>query len=90
MDNVAPTIVSIVKPMTIKEGESVTFAATVTDPGILDTLTYSWTFGDSTPAVSGQNVNHTFADNGTYNVVLTVADKDGGITSQTVVAKVVT
>jgi large repetitive protein len=88
VDNVAPTIVSISKPTTIKEGESVTFAATATDPGILDTLTYSWNFGDNTPVSSGQNVNHTFADNGNYNVVLTVTDKDGGVTTQTVVAKV--
>jgi hypothetical protein len=34
------TIDSISKPNTIKEGESVTFAATATDPGILDTLAY--------------------------------------------------
>ena len=88
VDNVAPTIISIVKPNTIKEGESVLFKATATDPGILDTLTYSWNFGDSTSAVVGQNVNHTFADNGNYNVVLTVTDKDGGITTQTVIAKV--
>ncbi len=88
VDNVAPTIVSIAKPTTIKEGESVTFAATVTDPGILDTLTYSWNFGDNTNTVTGQNVTHTFADNGNYNVVLTVTDKDGGVTTQTVVAKV--
>ncbi|WP_219892241.1 PKD domain-containing protein [Chamaesiphon polymorphus] len=88
VDNVAPTIVSIAKPTTIKEGESVAFAATVTDPGVLDTLTYSWNFGDSTPVSSGQNVNHTFADNGNYNITLTVTDKDGASTTQTVVAKV--
>jgi PKD repeat protein len=88
VDNVAPTIVSIAKPNTIKEGESVTFAATATDPGILDTLTYSWNFGDNTAPVIGQNTTHTFADNGNYNVVLTVTDKDGGVTTQTVVAKV--
>jgi PKD repeat protein len=68
--NIAPSIVNIVKPATIKEGESVTFSATATDPGILDTLTYSWNFGDNTNPVVGQNVNHTFADNGNYNRVL--------------------
>ena len=88
VDNVAPTIVSIAKPTTIKEGESVTFSATASDPGTIDTLTYSWSFGDNTNPVSGQNVNHTFADNGNYNVVLTVTDKDGAVTTQTVVAKV--
>ena len=90
VDNVAPTIVSIVKPATINEGQSVAFSGTASDPGILDTLTYSWNFGDTTPAVTGQSVNQIFADNGNYNVVLTVTDKDGGVTTQTVVAKVVT
>ncbi len=88
VDNVAPTVVSILKPSTIKEGESVTFSATASDPGILDTLTYVWNFGDNTTAVSGQNATHIFADNGNYNVVLTITDKDGGVTTQTVVAKV--
>jgi PKD repeat protein len=88
VDNVAPIVVSIAKPATIKEGESVTFTATATDPGILDTLTYSWNFGDNTNPVIGRDVNHTFADNGNYNVVLTVTDKDGAVTTQTVVAKV--
>jgi PKD repeat protein len=66
----------------------VTFAATATDPGIKDTLTYSWNFGDNTTPVTGQNVNHTFVDNGNYNVVLTVTDKDKAVTTQTVVVKV--
>jgi PKD repeat protein len=68
--NVAPAIVNIVKPTTINEGESVTFSATATDPGILDTLIYSWNFGDNTNPAIGQNVNHTFMDNGNYNRVL--------------------
>ncbi len=84
VNNVAPVIVNIVKPSTINEGESVEFKATATDVGVNDTLTYSWNFGDGTDAVIGQNVNHTFADNGNYNVVLTVTDKDGAVTSQTV------
>jgi PKD repeat protein len=88
VDNVAPTIVNIAKPTTIKEGESATFSATATDPGIKDTLTYSWNFGDNTPAITGQAATHTFADNGDYNVILTVTDKDGGVTNQTITAKV--
>ncbi len=86
VDNVAPVIVNIVKPSTIKEGEQVEFKATATDVGVNDPLTYSWNFGDGTDAVIGQNVNHTFADNGNYNVVLTVTDKDGAVTTQTVEA----
>jgi PKD repeat protein len=88
VDNVAPTVASIVKPDKINEGQPVTFSATATDPGILDTLTYSWNFGDNTAPVVGKAATHTFADNGDYNVILTVTDKDGGVTSQTITAKV--
>jgi PKD repeat protein len=88
INNVAPVIVSIVKPTQINEGQPVDFKATATDPGIKDTLTYSWNFGDNTTPFSGQTATHTFADNGDYNVVLTVTDKDGAATTQTVIAKV--
>ncbi|WP_197529099.1 cadherin-like domain-containing protein [Aeoliella mucimassa] len=38
-----------------------------------DSLTYSWDFGDGTYG-SGAVVSHTFADDGVYEVVLTVTD----------------
>jgi PKD repeat protein len=73
--NIAPTITNLNIPTNINEGQSIT-------------LTYSWNFGDNTTPVSGQAATHTFADNGDYNVVLTVTDKDGAATTQTVIAKV--
>jgi RHS repeat-associated protein len=82
VDNVAPTIIDIVKPTTINEGQLVAFSASATDPGIKDTLTYRWNFGDNTSSVLGQSVTHSFADNGSYKVLLTVTDKNGGTTSQ--------
>lgn len=88
VDNIAPIIVSIFKPELIKEGQQVEFQATATDAGLNDSLTYNWNFGDNTNPVIGQNATHTFADNGSYNVVLTVTDKDGAATTQTIVAKV--
>jgi PKD repeat protein len=88
VDNVVPAIVNIVKPDRINEGQSVEFTATATDPGILDTLTYAWNFGDNTNPVTGQSATHTYADNGNYNIILTVTDKDGGVTSQTTVVTV--
>jgi RHS repeat-associated protein len=83
VDNVAPTVVAITKPAQINEGQSVAFTATATDVGANDTLTYSWNFGDNTQPVLGRDATHTFADNGNYNVVLTVTDKDGAVTTQT-------
>ncbi len=41
-------------------------------------VAYDWAFGDGSTA-SGAQVNHTFANNGTYSVSLTVTD-DGGAT----------
>jgi PKD repeat protein len=75
VQNVAPAV-SAGEDVTTDEGSSVTFEGTVTDPGD-DTLTYSWDFGDNTPVVSGTlNVDHTFADDGTFTVTLTVMDDD--------------
>lgn len=48
-----------------------TFTAAATGDG---TVTYSWNFGDGTPAASGASIVHFYSSPGTYNVVLTVAD----------------
>jgi large repetitive protein len=88
VDNVLPSIINVTKPAKINEGQSVQFSATATDPGSIDTLTYKWNFGDGTATVTGQTINHTFVDNGIYNTVLTVTDKDGGATQQAIEIKV--
>lgn len=36
-------------------------------------LTATWNFGDGSAAVQGDSVTHTFVNNGTYNVVVTVS-----------------
>jgi len=38
---------------------------------------YSWNFGDNSPAVATKNARHTFANGGTYTVSLTVTDNKG-------------
>lgn len=38
---------------------------------------YRWSFGDGTPAASGETVGHDFAYPGTYLVTLTATDQDG-------------
>lgn len=42
-----------------------------------DTLTYSWDFGDGTPAATGVTTTHTYAAAGTYSVTVTVTDATG-------------
>ncbi|MNJ88992.1 Protease 1 precursor [compost metagenome] len=43
--------------------------------------TYSWNFGDGSPAVTTANASHTFAAAGTYNVTLTATNQWGSTTS---------
>ena len=84
INNVAPTpsIDSISAPRL--EGTSISFAGSATDPaGANDTLTFVWNFGDGSAVVTGSNATHTFADNGTYKVTLTVSDEDNGTTTTT-------
>jgi hypothetical protein len=70
------------------EGEELTFEACLTDQGIADTHTGEWDFGDGTPPVSGPvpdilTVTHTFADNGVFDVTITIEDDDQGIGTHT-------
>ncbi|WP_109505942.1 PKD domain-containing protein [Nocardioides speluncae] len=44
---------------------------------------YSWDFGDGSPAGSGATPDHTYAADGTYDVTLTVTDNLGRTASQT-------
>ncbi len=59
--------------------EWITFdASKSTDDG--EIVSYDWNFGDGTTA-KGKIVKHRYIWPGTYNVVLTVTDNDGGKTS---------
>ena len=81
--NVAPTLVGPAGPTTGDEGASMNWTVTATDPGVNDVLTYSWDFGDGESG-GGTAVTHTYIQDGTYNVVVTVNDGDGGTDANTV------
>ncbi len=82
--NVAPTPNNLNVPDGGNEGQELTFSAGATDPGA-DTLTFTWDFGDGTPAQSGASVTHTYADDGFYFGLLTVRDEDGGVATRALV-----
>lgn len=62
-------------PSSSEEGETVNFNSTsISYPDSI--VSWSWDFGDG-GSTTGENVAHTFMDNGTYEVILTVIDEDG-------------
>jgi len=62
---------------TVNEGDVVAFAGSFFDPDIGETYTIVWDFGDGTGAGGTLTPTHTYADNGTYIVTLTVTDSGG-------------
>jgi len=60
------------------EGQEVTFTDTSTFP-VNEIVSWSWDLGDGTLMGGSVPVHHTYADNGTYLVKLTVTDVDGNV-----------
>ncbi len=84
VENLPPTAVAVVSPTTTFEGSLITFDGRgSSDPGLLDTLTYQWDFGDGGTA-STITATHTYADNGVYTTTLTVTDDGGDSDSESV------
>ncbi|WP_416350892.1 PKD domain-containing protein [Rivularia sp. UHCC 0363] len=79
VDNVSPVVEALDNQITL-QGTTVNFDGSFTDPGILDTHTIEWDFGDSFVATGILEPTHTYATPGTYNVTLTITDSDGAAT----------
>lgn len=99
--NVAPTA-DAGPDITVKEGEVVTLTGRFWDVEPADTHETSWIFGDTQPPQSGvvaeshtppkgfgtSTVTHAWCDNGTYTVVFTVRDQNGGVAQDTLTVTV--
>lgn len=75
--NCTPTARITAAAFTAKEGQSLGFdASTSTDPNEGDHLTAAWAVNGS-PAGTGESFTYTFANDGLYEVKLTVTDESG-------------
>jgi len=84
----APPVASAgASPTAIPAGGSTQLTVTANDPEG-DALTYSWNFGDGTPASSEQNPAHTYAAVGDYTATVIVTDSIGASTTATVTVHV--
>lgn len=79
--NVKPLVASIEAPSVLDEGTQAVFNAKVT--GGKGPYKYSWNFGDGSASSSSASPTHTFKDNGTYKVQLSVKDASGKIVRHT-------
>ena len=66
------------------EGEEISLSADAHDDDN-DTLTYDWDFGDGETA-SGENVKHTWADDGDYTVTVIVSDGEADVSESATVS----
>jgi len=87
VNNIAP-FVDAGETQTVIEGENVFFSGSFNDPGVLDTHTIEWNFGDGFIVLGSLNPSHVYEDNGIYTAILTIMDNDGGVSSDDVIIEV--
>lgn len=87
INNVAPDV-GPDQTMTVNEGEPIVFLGSFTDPGIEDTHTIEWDFGDGNTVSGILTPTHIYINSGVYIATFTVIDDDGGVGSKTVVVTV--
>jgi len=90
--NVSPSLSTLaVSPASVTDHQTVTVNGTFSDPGTADTYTVTFAWGDGStspqPLAAGARSfsgSHAYVTSGTYNVVVTVTDRDSGSGTQDV------
>jgi len=86
VNNVIPQNITISAPVVpLAVNTPITTSASFTDPGLGDTFTATWVWGDGSSSTSGVGVNgrtvsgaHTYATAGVYTLELHITDRHGG------------
>jgi PKD repeat protein len=76
LPNISPAV-DAGSDQTVNEGDLVAFSGSFTDPNTGDTHTIEWDFGDGCTTSGTLTPTHTYADDGTYTVTLTITDDLG-------------
>ena len=88
--NVSPSLSSLgLTPPSVTDHQTVTVSGTFSDPGTADTFTMNVAWGDGSTSTSSLaagvrsfSASHQYATAGTYEVIVTVTDRDGGVGTQ--------
>jgi len=93
VNNLPPVVTNVTGPTAVvATGAATSVTAYFTDPGVLDTHTCLFAFGDGqtrSPLVTETNgsgsckASYTYPSGGTYTATVTVTDKDGGSVTST-------
>ncbi|KAA0004498.1 MAG: PKD domain-containing protein [Thermoplasmata archaeon] len=79
VSNVEPSAHFTFSPLNPSEGDTIYFSDMSSDSDG-SVINWTWNFGDGNVSYE-QNPSHQYADDGTYNVTLTVRDNDGAVNS---------
>lgn len=87
VNNVVPSV-GAGADQTVNEDEVVFFSSSFSDPGVDDTHTFTWDFGNGTIQPGTLTPTKVYPNPGVYTVTLTVTDDDGGIGIDTLIVTV--